>query len=260
MRQLVPGLRKGFRELLRIFMEPLRDRPVDRIHPQRQIGREHHRRVLDLRIMRIRHRIFACPIFRRPLPRTCGALGEFPLIVEQIVEVVIVPFCRIGRPRAFQPAGDRVDALARAIAVLPAEALLLDARAFRLRTDIFRRVSRTMRLAERMTAGNQRNRLFVIHRHARKCLTDIFCSRKRIRLAVRPFRIDVDQAHLHGSERVFEVSITAIALVLEPFALGAPVNIFLGLPHIGTTTGKAERLETHRLKRAIADKNHQIGP
>ena len=34
-----------------------------------------------------------------------------------------------------------------------------------------------------------------------------------IRLAVRALRIDVDQAHLHGGERIFEVALAGIALV-----------------------------------------------
>ena len=55
--------------------------------------------------------------------------------------------------------------LAAAVGVLPAEALLVDAGPLRLGTD---RVVRggAVRLAERVTAGDQGDRLLVVHRHA----------------------------------------------------------------------------------------------
>ena len=49
-------------------------------------------------------------------------------------------------------------------------------------------------------------------------------GRERIGIAVRAFRIDVDQAHLHGAERLGELALAAVALVAEPGAFRAPVT------------------------------------
>ena len=43
--QLVPGLGERLRELVRVLEEPPRDRLVDRVDAQRQVGRQHHRGV-----------------------------------------------------------------------------------------------------------------------------------------------------------------------------------------------------------------------
>ena len=102
-----------------------------------------------------------------------GALDQFPLIAEQVFEEAIVPFGRVAGPRDLEPAGNRVVALAGAEAVLPAEPLLLDRRALRLRADMLSRIGSAMRLAEGMAAGDQRHRLLVVHRHARKGLADV---------------------------------------------------------------------------------------
>ena len=65
--QLVPRLGERVRELVRMLVEALRDRPVDRIHPQRQVRRQHHRRVPLRRIVRIGHRALGLGILGRPL-------------------------------------------------------------------------------------------------------------------------------------------------------------------------------------------------
>ena len=82
----------------------------------------------------------------------------------------------------------------------------------------------------------------------------------RIRLAVRPFRIHVDQAHLHGGERIGEVTVAAVALVGQPLALGAPVDVVVRLPDVRPSAGEPERLEAHRLQGDVAGENHQVGP
>src|SRR3546814_2553225 len=74
--------------------------------------------------------------------------------------------CDRGRsPGAFKAAGDRVVAHAAAVPALPAQSLLRDVRAFRLRADL-RCIARAMALAECVAAGRQRHRLLVVHRHA----------------------------------------------------------------------------------------------
>ena len=116
-----------------------------------------------------------------------------------------------------------------------------------------------MGLAERVAAGDQRDGLFVVHRHAEERFADVLGRRDRVRIAVRAFRIDVDQAHLHGAERFRKLTFAAVAFVAEPRALGTPEEFFR-LPDIGAAAGETERLEAHRLEGDIAGEDHQVGP
>jgi len=47
-----------------------------------------------------------------------------------------------------------------------------------------------------------------------------------IRVAVRAFRIDVNQAHLHGTERIFEIPVAGSSVCHPASVLGAPVDVF----------------------------------
>ena len=51
--------------------------------------------------------------------------------------------------------------------------LLREGRSLRLATDVLVRVGRTVGLAERVAAGDERDRLLVVHRHARERLADV---------------------------------------------------------------------------------------
>ena len=46
----------------------------------------------------------------------------------------------------------------------------------------------------------------------------------------------------------------------EPGALGAPVDVVVGLEDVGPAAGEAEGREAHRLQRAVAREDHQVGP
>src|SRR6478672_10706524 len=107
----------------------------------------------------------------------------------------------------------------------PAEALILDGAAFRSGADQ-RRIAGAVGLAEGVAAGNQSDRLLVVHRHAEERFADVLGRRKRIWIAVRPFRIDVDQAHLHRAERLRKLPFTTVAFVAKPGALGTPEELF----------------------------------
>src|SRR6059058_5847384 len=87
---------------------------------------------------------------------------------------------------------------AAAVLVLPAEVLLLDGGALGFRTDVLNRRRSTMGLADRVAAHDERNRLLVVHGHAAKGLADVPGGSHRIGVARGPFRIHVDEAHLHG--------------------------------------------------------------
>ncbi len=116
-----------------------------------------------------------------------------------------------------------------------------------------------MGLAEGMAAGDQRDGLLVVHRHAEEGFADVLGRRDRVRVAVRPFRIDIDQAHLHGAERILQLAFATVALVSEPRSLRAPVEFF-GLPDVDAAAGESERLEAHRIQRDVAGEHHQVGP
>src|SRR5258708_36154708 len=122
-------------------------------------------------VVRIRHRAGAGTILRGPLMGTSRALGQFPFVAEQAGEESVAPFGRGRGPGDFEATADLVAAPARAEAALPAQALLLDGRGFRLRTDQ-RRIARAVGLAESVAAGDQRDRFLVVHRHAGEGLAD----------------------------------------------------------------------------------------
>src|SRR5207248_2711393 len=90
-------------------------------------------------------------------------------------------------------------------------------------------------------------------------LSDVLGGRERIGGAVGALRIDVDQAHLHRSERLGELSVAAVALIPEPRVLRAPEDL-LGLEDVLAAEAEAERLEAHRLHRAVAGEDNQVSP
>ena len=127
-------------------------------------------------------------------------------------------------------------------------------------TDVLVGVGGAVGLAERVAAGDERDGLLVVHRHAAERLADVAGRRHRIRVAVRALRVDVDQAHLHRTERIGQLAVAAVALVLEPHPLRTPVDVVLGRPDVGAAAAEAERLEAHRLEGAVAGEDQQVGP
>ena len=239
-RQLVPRLREGVRELLGVGKKAPRDLRIDRVHPQGEVRREHDRSVPLRSIMSIRNRSRSGSVLGRPLLCTGRALGQFPLITEQVFQVVVVPLGWFGGPCAFQAAGDRVGAIAVAKGVLPAEALLFNPGALGFGANVFVRIGSAVSLAEGMAAGNQREGLLVVHRHAAEGLADIAYSSGWIRLSIGSFRIHVNQAHLDSAERMVELTFALIAFVPQPLALGTPENVLLRYPHVLAAAAEAE--------------------
>src|SRR5436305_9262942 len=99
-----------------------------------------------------------------------------------------------------------------------------------------------MRLAERVAADDERDRLLVVHRHPTERVADVPGGSQRIRVAVRSLRIHVDEAHLNGGERIGELPVAAVALVSEPGVLRAPEDL-VGLPDVLSPEAEPERLE-----------------
>src|SRR5665811_1099403 len=199
-------------------------------------------------------------ISRNPLPRTGRALHQIPVIAEQRLEEAVVPGHRGRCPSALQPAGDRIAGLPAAKGVLPAEALLLEAGTFGFATNVLVRIGGTMGLAERVTAGDEGNRLLVVHGHASKRLSNVPGGGERTRFTVRALGIHIDEAHLHRTERICELAVAAVALVSEPGVLRPPINILFGLPHVHAPTTETEGLETHRLESTVTSEDNKVGP
>src|SRR4029453_4937637 len=169
------------------------------------------------------------------------------------------PLRRLLGPGALEPAGDRVGPPAGAEGVLPAEALLLEGRALRFGADVLERGGRTVSLAERVSTGDERDRLLVVHRHTTEGLPNVPPGKLRVRVAARSLGIHVDKAHVIGAERPLDLPVVGVALVSEPRVLGTPEDLF-GLPDIRSPEAEAERLEPHRLHGDVAGVHQQIGP
>src|SRR5436190_15343228 len=189
--------------------------------------------------MRVRDRAFAGAVLRFPLLRARRTRGLLPLVLEKMLEEVVAPPRRRPGPGDLETARGGVGPHTGFIAALPAETLFLEIAALWFGADVGCR-ARPMGLAERVSAGNQRDRLLVVHGHAAEGLTDVPCRGNRIRCAVRSFRIDVDEAHLHSAEGIRQLPVAAVALVTEPRALGPPVDVF-GFPAVLAAAGEPER-------------------
>src|SRR5215471_8172872 len=111
-----------------------------------------------------------------------GARRQLPLVLVEVLEEPVVPLRRVIGPCALQPAGNRSGAFAAAKAVLPAEALLLQAGALRFGTDVLGIRGSTMCLTDRVAADNERKGLLVIHRHTAERLSNVLCCSERIRV------------------------------------------------------------------------------
>ena len=81
-RQLVPCLGEGRLEFLGILVETFRNLAVDRVHPQREVCREHDRGVRLRIIVCVRHGVRRSGIRRNPLPRTSRALHQIPIVAK----------------------------------------------------------------------------------------------------------------------------------------------------------------------------------
>src|SRR5437867_4629284 len=230
-----------------MLVEALRDRPIDRIHLQCKIRREHHRRLPLRPIVSVwRGGQCASGIRLRSVLLAAGrARRQLIIVLVEIVEEPVVPLRRFGGPGALQPARDRVVALAAAKTVLPAETLLLQTGALRFGTDVPDGGGGTVSLADRVAADDERNRLLVVHRHARERLSNVTRRKGRVRLAARALRIHVDQTHVIGAERPPHLPAIDVTLVSKPGVFGPPEDL-VGLPPVLAPEAEAERLEAHR--------------
>ncbi len=195
----------------------------------------------------------------------CGRADQLVLVIQQHVEIGHVPGDRRRGPGALDARSDRVVAHAALVARDPAQTLLRDVAALWADTDLGG-VACAVGLAEGVAAGGQGRRLHVIHPHPFKGNADIARRLHRLGYAAGALRVDVDQAHLDRGQGLFQhhvlVGLNAglVTLLTDPFLLGAPVDVLLGLPHVGAAAAEAKYRPAHRLDRDIAGQDEQIGP
>src|SRR4029078_7654110 len=132
---------------------------VGRVEAEREVAGQHRR--LALGRVRSRAGDDVLGVLGDPLVRAGRALRELPLVAEQELEEVVAPPGRRGGPGDLQARRDRVGALAGAEPRLPTQALLLERRTLGLRADQVG-VAGTVRLAERVAAGDERDGLLVV--------------------------------------------------------------------------------------------------
>ena len=169
--------------------------------------------------MRIRHRLLRGGVLGHPLVSACWAFGQYPLVAEQVFKVAVVPLDGVVGPCAFKAATNLVATLAAAEGIFPAQALLFNAGTFGLRADVLAWVGGTMAFAKGMATRGERHGFVVVHGHSGEGFSDVAGRAQRVWRAVWAFRVHIDQAHLHGSQRVLKIAITAVTLIGQPFAL-----------------------------------------
>ena len=171
--QLVPGLGEGVGELVGVLEEAPGDRLVDRVDPQREVGRQHHRGVPLRRVVRVGHRVLAAAgpsastASRRPgswsaptRSRTGSRGSRCPTRSASLVQAPSSPLVMVSAP-------------------LPVPYVFFQPRPCcstghpRARGRRSPRVDRAVGLAERVAADDERDRLLVVHRHAAERLADV---------------------------------------------------------------------------------------
>ena len=266
MRKLEPGAREGILERPVVGPELVGDRAEFGVHLQRHVGRGHHRGDQNRRVPGGRGLVFITLVDRLPLLRSGGRAHQLVFVVEQQAEVVLAPLRGRVDPRPFDAAGDGMFADAAAFMTAdPAEALR-DKVAPCGRMPEQRCVAVAMRLAEGVPARSECDGFLRIHGHPLERGAHVAGRLERIGIAARAFGIDVDEPHLDRGERAFQLVHAVLGgnarlhALVDPLVFCAPINVALGLEHIGTAAAETEHRPAHILDRDIAGQDEQIGP
>ena len=257
--ELEPGAGEGLGEGLLVVVKAAGDRCVDRIEAERKIGRGHDRPLHFVGVVGIGDQMLRLDIFGDPLPGPGRTFAEFPVVAKQHREVTPVPGGGVGFPGPFQAAGGGIGPAAAAVAVVPAQALLLDRGPLRRRAHQAGAAG-TVGLAEGVPAGGERHGFLVVHGHAGEGLPHVAAGGHRIGHAIGAFRVHVDQPHLHSSQGLFQLAIAAIAPIAEPGGFVTPVDVCFRLPDVNAASAEAEGGEAHRLEGNITGQDDQISP
>ena len=264
MRELEPGAGKGVVESCLILMEAFRNLAIFGVNLERHVGVGHHGHATDRGVFHIDRHVFGFDIDGLVLPGAGRALGELPFVLEQHVEITVVPLRRFAGPGAFDAAGDGVATDATRFVIDPAQTLFFERCAFRCGAEVGC-IAVAVRFADGVAASGEGDGFFVVHGHAGKGDAHVTGGFKRVGLAVNAFGVDVDQAHHDGGQRVFQIAFAGVtaafaAALLQPFALGAPVGVFFRMPDVFAAEAEAEGFEAHRFIGHVAGQDHEVGP
>ncbi len=160
--------------------------------------------------------------------------------------------------------GDGVGSLAAQVRVDPAESHVFDFRSLGFNAESTG-IAVAVGLADCVTTGCQGGGFLVIHGHAGEGLAHLPSGLQRVGLTIHAFGVDVDEAHLHGSERVFHRVRLADILVAvvgrrQPFLLGAPIGVDFGMPDILAAEAEAKGLQAHGLIGNVACEQDKVCP
>lgn len=280
--QLEPRTAESIGELVWVLQEAASDLLVGRVEAESKIGGQHAGWVLHVGVEGIGDEVVGT--LGHPLVSTSWALGQFPVVLEEVLQEVVAPLGGSLGPDDFQTAGDGVWANTGAELVAPAQALLLNVGSRGLGTDIVSWGS-TVSLTKGVTTNNKSNGLLIIHSHTAEGDTNVTAGSDGVGDSIRALWVDVDQTHVDGSKRIFKLTVVnvlvallvllsrnhAVALdtclavgvailIAEPGLLGTPVDGLVGLPGVGTATGETESLEAHVLEGDVAGEEEQIRP
>ena len=200
--ELEPRTRKHLGEVVRVFVEALRNHTVRRVHLHGHVGVGHDGVVANAGVFHIDRFVFFQDVDGFPLPRASGALFELPVVGEQEVEIAVVPLGGVGGPCAFDAAGHGVSAHTTAGVVHPTQALFDHVCAFWIRAQVLR-LAIAVALAHGVAARREGHGFFVVHGHAGKGQAHVLRCAQWVGLAVHAFGVHVDQAHLHSGQGVF---------------------------------------------------------
>ncbi|CAH0051098.1 unnamed protein product [Clonostachys solani] len=270
--ELEPGAGEGIVELVWVLEEAARDLLVLSIGPESDVGHQHSGGVLLGLVEGVGDDVVG--ILCDKLWGAARALDELPLVAEQVLEEVVAPPGGSLGPDNLQTRCDGIGALSGLVAVLPAQTVLLDGSTLGFGADMAVG-SGAVGLAKGVTTSNQSDGLLVVHGHAAERLADVVGGSDGVGIGVGPAGVDVDQAHVGGSQGLFEALGMCLAVLGlqrgaggealvpalgEEAGLGAPVDGLVGLPGVGAAAGETKGLETHGLEGDVAGKDHQVGP
>ena len=106
--QLEPGPSKDLREIGGVFVEPLGDFSVLRVHLHGHIGIGHDGVEANRGVLNVNGLVVFLDVDGLPLPRTGRALLKFPFVIKKKVEVAVIPLCGMCGPCALNTACDGI--------------------------------------------------------------------------------------------------------------------------------------------------------
>ena len=261
-KELEPSPSKRIGKHIGVLVEVLGDFTVLGVTDHSHVSRGHHRGDLLAGVFSVGSHVVLIGVLGRPLVSTGRALDEFPLVLvlEEQIEVSVVPLGRVGGPSTFDAAGDGVATVPLTVRAHPAETHVFNGPAFGLWANVCG-VTCTVRFPEGVATSRQSNGLFVAHGHASKGLANILSAEQRIWVAVGPLRVHVNQTHLDSSKRVFQILTgIAVAVVAQPLVFSTPVDVGLGRPDVLPAAAESEHGPAHGFNRHVTGQDEKVSP